>query len=82
MITLGFFLTSISLTVLLAIFDMKIFEYPFLLAVKNIIFSEIAAGRYIVILGGTGGLVSSVIIDVRLYLQKKRRNGVERNQGS
>lgn len=74
MITLAFLLVSITMTLLLALFDMSVFEYSLLDALKNLYISEIAAGRYIVILGAIVGLASSIVLDIRIYLSKKKNS--------
>lgn len=80
MITFAFFLVVTLLSLLLAFFDMMLFEYSFLEALKNLFVSEIAAGRYIVITGAVVGLISSIVLDIRLYLAKKSGKNVKGNQ--
>jgi hypothetical protein len=80
MVTLTFFILITFLTILIALFDMSIFEFTFLEAVINILYSEIAIGRYIALLGTVFGLISSVIIDVRIHRSKKEGTENERTQ--
>lgn len=81
MVTLSYFLLVISLTLLIALFDMSLFEFSFLEAIINIVYSEVAIGRYIALLGASLGLISSVIIDFRIHRSKKGNNADERTQG-
>jgi hypothetical protein len=60
------------LSVITAFFDMFVLEYSFFISLKNLFFSEIAVGRNIVWTGAVVGLLSSIITDIRLYLNKKR----------
>lgn len=80
MVTLSFFLLITFLTLLIALFDMSLFEYSFFEAIINILTSEIAIGRYIALMGAALGLISSVIIDVRIHRSKKESNVNERTQ--
>lgn len=82
MVTLSFILINVSLTGLLALFDMKLFEYNFLEAVRGVLFSEIAAGRYIVLIGVIIGFIASIVIDIRIYLSKRKGKNTEGNQVS
>ncbi|OIK14616.1 hypothetical protein BIV60_11280 [Bacillus sp. MUM 116] len=70
MVTLSFILINVFLTGLLALFDMKLFEYNFLEAVRGVLFSEIAAGRYIVLVGVIIGFIASIVIDIRIYISE------------
>jgi hypothetical protein len=81
MVTLAYFLLVSLLTILIALFDMSLFEFSFFEAIINILYSEIAIGRYIAILGASLGLISSVIIDFRIHRSKKESNADERTQG-
>lgn len=77
MITLAFFLMIILLSVIVSFFDTLIFGYSFWEAFINLFYTEIAVGKYIVMLGILSGLISSVIIDIRIHLNKK---SVKENQ--
>jgi hypothetical protein len=81
MVTLAYFLLILLLTILIALFDMSLFEFTFFEAMINIIYSEIAIGRYIALFGAALGLISSVIIDFRIHRSKKESNADERTQG-
>ncbi|MCM3690118.1 hypothetical protein [Neobacillus niacini] len=81
MVTFAFILLVILLTILIALFDMSLFEFSFFEAMKNILYSEIAIGRYIALFGAVLGLISSVIIDFRIHRSKKESNADERTQG-
>jgi hypothetical protein len=80
MVTLAFFLLITLLTILIALFDMSLFEFSFFEAMINILFSEIAIGRYIALFGAALGLISSVMIDIRIHRTKKDSNDNERKQ--
>ncbi|MED1469777.1 hypothetical protein [Bacillus salipaludis] len=82
MVTLSFILIALFLPGLLSLFDMRLFGYSFMSAIHHLIFSEIAAGRYIVIIGATIGFISSIFIDVRIYLSKRKGKNTEGNQVS
>ncbi len=82
MVTFSFVLIALFLTGLLALFDTQLFGYTFISAIQHLLFSEIAAGRYIVITGAIVGLISSVVIDVRIYLSKRKGKNTEGNQVS
>lgn len=75
MVTLAYFLILFMLSMITAIFDMFILEYSFWISLKNLFFSEIAVGRNTVWAGAIVGLLSSIIIDVRLYLNNKKLEG-------
>lgn len=77
MVTLAFFLVIILLSVIVSFFDTMIFGYSFLEAAINLFYTEIAVGKYIVLLGIFSGMISSVIIDIRIHLNKK---SVKENQ--
>jgi hypothetical protein len=81
MVTLSYFLLISLLTILIAIFDMSLFEFSFFEAMINIFYSVIAIGSYIAILGSSLGLISCVIIDFRIHRSKKESNANERTQG-
>ncbi|MED4203446.1 hypothetical protein [Neobacillus mesonae] len=71
MVTLAYFILTVLLTLLIAFFDTRIFEYSYVEALRNLFFTEIAAGKYIVFAGLLVGLMISMIIDVRIFLSKK-----------
>lgn len=81
MVTLSFFLITVLLTILISLFDMRLYDISFYEAVINIYYSEIAIGRYISFIGAIMGLVSSLIIDFRIRRSKKESNADERSQG-
>jgi hypothetical protein len=81
MVTLAYFLLLTFLTILIALFDMSLFEFSFFEAMINILYSEIAIGRYISLFGAALGLISSVIIDFRIHRSNKESNADERTQG-
>lgn len=72
MVTLAFFIVIGLLSILVAFFDTQIFGYSFWEAYVNIFYTEIAVGKYIVITGILFGLISSIIIDIRIYLNKRK----------
>jgi hypothetical protein len=72
MVTLSFFLLLMFLSILLALFDMKLFELTFFEALIKIFSSEIAVGGYISIAGAFLGLIWSVVVDVRIYRSNKK----------
>ncbi|MFP7295891.1 hypothetical protein [Neobacillus niacini] len=80
MVTFSFVALIILLTILIGLFDMRLFEYSFLEAIINILYSEIAIGRYIALFGAALGLISSVIIDMRIHRSKRKSNADERTQ--
>lgn len=82
MVTLSFVLIALFLTGLLTLFDTQLFGYTFMTSIQHLLFSEIAAGRYIVITGATIGFISSIVIDVRIFLSKRKGNNTEGNQVS
>jgi hypothetical protein len=81
MVTFSFFLITVLLTILISLFDMRLYDISFYEAVINIYYSEIAIGRYISFMGAIMGLVSSLIIDFRIRRSKKESNADERSQG-
>lgn len=80
MVTLSFIVLITLLIFLLTLFDMKLFELSFFEAILNILFSEIAIGRYISIFGVALGMISSLIIDYRIITSKKESNTDERHK--
>lgn len=80
MVTFAFLTITTLLIILIALFDMKLFELAFFDALKNIFYSEIAIGRYISFLGAALGMISSLIIDFRIKTSKKESNKDERTQ--
>ena len=78
MVTLSYFLLLVFLSILLALFDIKLFELSFIEAFIRIYSSEIAVGRYISLVGVFFGLIWSVVVDVRIYRSKKEDMSVSR----
>jgi hypothetical protein len=72
MVTLAFFLILLMLSFITAFFDTYVFEYSFFSSLKNLFFSEVSVGRNIVWTGTLIGLMGSIIIDIRLKLNKKK----------
>ncbi|MEH7113865.1 hypothetical protein V7124_15940 [Neobacillus niacini] len=72
MVTLSYFLLLIFLSILLALFDIKLFELTFFEAIVKIYYSEIAVGRYFSFAGAFLGLIWSVVVDVRIYRSNKK----------
>jgi hypothetical protein len=81
MVTLAYFLLLTLLTILITLFDMSLFEFSFFEAMINILYTEIAIGRYIALFGAALGFISSVIIDFRIHRSKKESDADERTQG-
>jgi hypothetical protein len=73
MITFSYLSIFLLLTILAALFDMKIFDYTIWEALRNILFTEIATGRMIVIFTVLIGLASSAIVDFRLLKARKKK---------
>ncbi|OHX50367.1 hypothetical protein AADC60_05390 [Cytobacillus pseudoceanisediminis] len=72
MITFSYLSIFLLLTILTALFDMKIFDYTILEALRNLLYTEIATGRMIVVVSVLIGLLSSAVIDFRLFKAKKK----------
>lgn len=73
MITFSYLTIFLLLAILSTIFDMKIFDYTFWEALRNLLFSEIATGRMIIIFTVLIGLASSAVADFRLLNAKKKK---------
>jgi hypothetical protein len=73
MITFSYLSIFLLLTILAALFDMKIFDYTIWEALRNILFTEIATGRMIVIFTVLIGLASSAVVDFRLLKARKKK---------
>ncbi|MEH6987394.1 MULTISPECIES: hypothetical protein [Bacillales] len=73
MITFSYLTIFLLLAILSTIFDMKIFDDTFWEALKNLLFSEIATGRMIIIFTVLVGLASSAVADFRLLKAKKKK---------
>lgn len=73
MITFSYLSIFLLLTILTALFDMKIFDYTILEALRNLLYTEIATGRMIVVVSVLIGLLSSAVIDFRLFKAKKKQ---------
>ncbi|WML49488.1 hypothetical protein RCG23_05665 [Neobacillus sp. PS3-34] len=80
MVTLCYFFTFVLLIMLTAFFDMRLFEYSIWEALKNLLYTEIAVGRLIVLIGAVIGLSFSMVADIRLYLKKKKSRQEKGNQ--
>ncbi|MEH7107118.1 hypothetical protein [Bacillus sp. JJ1764] len=80
MITMAFLLISILLFLLLALFDAHLFHLSIIESLRNILISEISAGRYIVFVGAVFGLIGGFIIDIRLFLNKRRSKDMQGNK--
>lgn len=80
MVTLCYFFTFVLLIMLTAFFDMRLFEYSIWEALKNLLYTEIAVGRLIVLIGAVIGLSFSMVADFRLYLKKKKSRQEKGNQ--
>ncbi len=72
MVTLAFFIISVLLSIIMIFFDTLIFGYSFWESSLNLFYTEIAVGKYIVFTGAVFGLLASIIIDVRVYLLKRK----------
>jgi hypothetical protein len=81
MVTLGFILISVSMSVLTICFDLVIFKSTLGEAVLNIVYAEIAAGRMIALAGFLIGLGSSLTADYRLYKNKKSQKTMQKGSG-
>lgn len=67
------YLTIFTLMALLAtVFDMKIFDFTFWEALRNLLFSEVATGRMIILVTIAIGLVSSIVTDFRIFKARKQ----------
>jgi hypothetical protein len=73
MITLSYLAIFLLLAILCTIFDMKIFDNTFLVALRNLLFSEVATGRMIVIITVMIGFASSAAIDFHLWKARKKK---------
>ncbi|PAE24857.1 MULTISPECIES: hypothetical protein [Bacillaceae] len=73
MITFSYLTIFLLLAILSTIFDMRIFDYTFFQALRNLLFSEIATGRMIIIFTVLIGLASSTVADFRLLKAKKKK---------
>ncbi|MBG9548858.1 hypothetical protein ACOSZF_04825 [Cytobacillus firmus] len=72
MITFSYLTIFLLLAILSTIFDMRIFDYTFLEAMRNLLFSEIATGRMIIIFTVLIGLATSAAADFRLMKARKK----------
>ncbi|MCM3706973.1 MULTISPECIES: hypothetical protein [Cytobacillus] len=72
MITFSYLTIFLLLAILSTIFDMRLFNYTFFEALRNL-FSEIATGRMIIIFTILIGLASSTVADFRLLKAKKKK---------
>ncbi|WP_264740250.1 hypothetical protein [Cytobacillus firmus] len=72
MITFSYLSFFLLLTILAALFDMKIFDYTIWEALRNLLFTEIATGRMIIIFSILIGLLTSAVIDIHLFKVKKK----------
>ncbi|WP_258309394.1 hypothetical protein [Cytobacillus oceanisediminis] len=72
MVTFSYFAIFTLLALLATLFDMKIFDFTFWEALRNLLFSEVATGRMIILFTIGAGLVSSLIIDYRIFKNRKK----------
>ncbi|MGG5253188.1 hypothetical protein ACQYAD_06805 [Neobacillus sp. SM06] len=72
MVTLAFFIISVLLSIIITFFDTVIFGYSFWESYLNLFYTEIAVGKYIVFTGAFFGFLISMIIDLRMYLTKRK----------
>lgn len=72
MVTLAFFIVLILLSIIVAFFDTITLGYSFWGAYVNLFYTEVAIGRYFVLTGLMIGLIGSLIIDLRIHLNKRK----------
>lgn len=72
MVTFSFMTIFALMAALAALFDMKILHYTFWEALWNLLFTEIATGRMILVATLLAGLVSSLITDFRILKARKK----------
>ncbi|WP_026583415.1 hypothetical protein [Bacillus sp. J33] len=72
MVTFSFMTIFALMAALAALFDMKILNYTFWEALWNLLFTEIATGRMILVATLLAGLVSSLITDFRILKARKK----------
>ncbi|KAF0820707.1 MULTISPECIES: hypothetical protein [unclassified Cytobacillus] len=72
MITFSYLAIFLLLAILCTIFDMKIFDETFFEALRNLLFSEVATGRMIVIVTVMIGIASSAAVDFHLWKARKK----------
>jgi hypothetical protein len=62
-----------SLYGLLSFFDMKLFKFSFFQAMKNIFYTELPSNMVVIFIVLFVGLSSSVVLDFRIYRDKKKK---------
>jgi hypothetical protein len=72
-ISLLYVLMFASLYGLLSFFDMKLFKFSFFQAMKNILNTELPSNMTVILLVLFVGLSSSVVLDFRVYRDKKKK---------
>jgi hypothetical protein len=73
LISLLYFLLFASLYGLLSFFDRKLFNISFFQAMKNISYMELPSNTVVIFIVLFVGLSSSVVLDFRIYREKKKK---------